>query len=64
MFELPPNLWARSGPMEGTRTEDRRPDDLNGGGYAPLGGEAFCRPVRGELRCNRGAIAHLEPGQP
>ena len=41
MFELPPNLWARSGPMEGTRTEDRRPDDLNGGGYAPLGGEAF-----------------------
>ncbi len=43
-FELPPNLWARSGPMEGTRTEDRRRDDLNDGGYAPPEGEAFCRP--------------------
>jgi len=42
MFELPPNLWARSGPMEGMRTEDRRRDGLNGGGYAPLEVEAFC----------------------
>jgi len=42
MFELPPNLWARSGPMGGMRTEDRRRDGLNGGGYAPLEVEAFC----------------------